>query len=338
MHTLFKRSNGIYYILYEVNGKRKWKSTGKTQHAAALRDLRALESQQPLQDAERNVSLNEFVRDLLVHVASTCAKGTATVYTTVLRHFCNFLSNCSLRDITPHDADRYKAERLMRVSPVTVNIELRTLRAAFYTAERWRLVKENPFKRVPMARVPEKQPAFLSREDFRKLIDAIKEQWMKDLVTIAVLTGLRRGELLGLTWSAVDFARRVIRIESSEGFRTKHGRRRNVPMNENVYQILWIRKEQSRTDFVFTYRGRQILGSQVTHKFKRYIRSCGLDPAIHVHSLRHTFATWLVMEGVSIYEVQRLLGHASIAVTQVYSHLAPETLHSTVNKLLLSKP
>ena len=71
-------------------------------------------------------------------------------------------------------------------------------------------------------------------------------------------------------------------------------------------------------------------------KLKKYVTEIGLDGKLHFHSFRHTFASWLVQDGVSLYEVQKLLGHSNIAVTQVYSHLQPEGLHSTVNKISLT--
>src|SRR3989304_2113491 len=155
MLTLFKRSNGIYYILYEENGKRKWKSTGRTQHAAALRDLRAFETEQIEKLTPKEISLSDFVRDFLAHSQATSANGTLVVFTPVLKNFYRFIGERVISGITPHDVDRYKAFRLGEVSPVSVNIDLRMLRAAFYTAERWKLIRENPFKRVPMARIPE---------------------------------------------------------------------------------------------------------------------------------------------------------------------------------------
>ena len=71
----------------------------------------------------------------------------------------------------------------------------------------------------------------------------------------------------------------------------------------------------------------------VSKRFKIHARRVGLREDLHFHSLRHTFATWLVQEGVSIYEVQKLLGHSSISVTQIYSHLAASELHGAVNKI-----
>ena len=71
----------------------------------------------------------------------------------------------------------------------------------------------------------------------------------------------------------------------------------------------------------------------ISKNFKRYAVLAGLDDKVHFHSLRHSFASLLVQAGVSLYEVQRLLGHSSPTVTQVYSHLQPDQMHETVNKI-----
>jgi len=105
-------------------------------------------------------------------------------------------------------------------------------------------------------------------------------------------------------------------------------------MSEVVYQLL--RTKHSVNGFIFTVDGKKIAEDLVTHMFKAYVRKADLNPKLHLHSLRHTFATWLVQEGVSIYEVQKLLGHSSISVTQVYSHLAASELHGAVNKISVS--
>lgn len=68
----------------------------------------------------------------------------------------------------------------------------------------------------------------------------------------------------------------------------------------------------------------------------QYVHKLGLNEKLHFHSLRHTFASWLVQNGVSLYEVQKLLGHGNISVTQVYAHLQPERLHSTVNRISIT--
>ncbi len=87
---------------------------------------------------------------------------------------------------------------------------------------------------------------------------------------------------------------------------------------------------------MFSLTDRKVMANWVTHKLKRYIRRLDLDDRLRFHSLRHTFASWLVQDGVSLYEVQKLLGHSSISMTQVYSHLQPEQLRDTVNKIKVS--
>jgi site-specific recombinase XerD len=78
-------------------------------------------------------------------------------------------------------------------------------------------------------------------------------------------------------------------------------------------------------------------GTSPSKSFKTYARNAlGSATKLHFHSLRHTFATWLVQDGVSLYEVQKLLGHSNISVTEIYSHLQPEQLHGTVNRLQIA--
>lgn len=111
------------------------------------------------------------------------------------------------------------------------------------------------------------------------------------------------------------------------------GRRRTVPLSETAMYLLNARRGKSTSECVFALNDRQINAGWVTHLSKRYVRRAGLDDRLRFHSLRHTFARWLVQDGVSLYEVQKLLGHSSSALTEVYSHLQPEQVHSTVNRI-----
>jgi site-specific recombinase XerD len=86
--------------------------------------------------------------------------------------------------------------------------------------------------------------------------------------------------------------------------------------------MLSVTYEHSTRDYVLTLSGKKLLESWVSHKFKYWVYEAKLpNDKLHFHSLRHTFASWLVQDGVSLYEVQKLLGHSNIAVTQAYSHL-----------------
>ena len=331
MPTLFKRENGIYYIAYSVEGKRKWKSTGETEKHLAISAL--LKFDKLLAQTSKRILLSKFIEEFLTSATTNYSTGTIGIYKQALTKFLAITGDRWLTSITAKHIDLFKTERLKGLSPISLNIELRTLRAALYTAARWKLLEENPFRQVQLMRVPDQQPLYFSKEEFQQLLAAIPEKWFRDLITVAVCTGLRRGELLNMLWKNIDFQRKVIYIQSTSDFRTKFGKRRTVPMNEDVVRILLGRFQNAKSDFVFARDGLRILESSVTHKFKTSVRKAGLNGRLHFHSLRHTFATWLVQDGVNIYEVQKLLGHSSIKITEVYSHLAASELHWSVDKI-----
>jgi integrase len=333
MPTLFKRSNGIYYISYLHNGKRRWKSTGESDRRLAMRALEQLDRS----PAPRRHSplLSEFRTELLASIRATFTPGTVLIYELALKRLQECLGDLPLQEISVRHVDLYKSRRAPEVSPVTLNIELRTFRAAFNRALSWELIERSPFAGVTQMRVPSTQPLHLSREGFTALLKVIDEDWFRDLVTIAVCTGLRRGELLNVQWADIDFEHNSLLVQSSGDFRTKFGKRRLLPINATVSAILASTPFEKRTGYVFNDHGKKLLESTITHKFKCYVRKAGIDNRLHFHSLRHTFATWLVKSGVNLYEVQKLLGHSSIKVTEVYAHLVPNELHACVGKIEL---
>lgn len=136
---------------------------------------------------------------------------------------------------------------------------------------------------------------------------------------VALNTGLRRGELLGLTWERVDLSRGVIRLEM-----TKSGRRREVPMNDDSYRAL-VGLGPKAAGRVFKTR-------YIQTAYNNAVAVAKLDD-VNFHTLRHTFASWAVMRGVTLKELQELLGHASLAMTMRYAHLAPEHLRTAVSRL-----
>ncbi len=332
---LFKRSNGIYYIIQEEAGKKQYRSTHSTLKSEALKAL--AECRHLFADKCRPMLLSSFISDFLRYAEGTFSKGTVTIYRSALENFKACAGDILLASITARHFDHFKVARLRKRKPVTINIDLRALRAAFNTAVRWKLLDTSPFQGVKLVPVEEQVPTFFTRVDFEKLIGLIKENWLRELTIFAVLTGLRRGEICNLKWEHVDIARRFLRIQSSATFRTKHGKMRIVPLSDPALRLIQQRFSKSPSEYVFTLKDAKMSESWVSHKFKWYVYEAKLNnDALHFHSLRHTFASWLVQAGTSIFEVQKLLGHSDIKVTQVYAHLQPETLYAAVNKIALS--
>lgn len=280
------------------------------------------------------ILFSEFMVQFMEYSKSNYRPGTVGIYKRAEELFIEIIGDMTLQQITPFHWDKYQSVRLQKVSPVTVNIELRTLSSVLNKAFRWKFIDHNPFASLSLCRVPEKNPEYFSKEEFQIFYLAMGNDWYKDVVQFAVLTGMRRSEITHLKWRNIDLDKKIIQVVSSPTFRTKAGKKRIVPIHKKLRPILKIRFNSDPEKYVFTHCTRKVKESYVTHRFSDYKVLSGIQrKGLHFHSLRHTFASWLVQEGVSLYEVQRLLGHSNIAVTEIYAHLQPCQLHSAVNKL-----
>jgi integrase len=338
MPTLFKRSNGIYYaVLADEARHRRWVSTGERRKTDALKTLSSLMALAP--NGQRgSLCLSEFLRQLSEYGGSVFSRENLLIYQRSFRSFISCVGDVALGSVTQRQIDNFKAARLKSVKSVTLNLELRTLRAGFYIAFRWKLITENPFKGVRLCALDDGTPPFFLREEFQSLLATIEEEWLRDLVLVAALTGMRRGELVHLRWSDVDMENRMIRVQSSANYRTKRGKSRAIPMSPEVEEAIERRKGCTCGHYVFHVHGKIIHERGLSRRFKRHIRRSELNEGLHFHSLRHSFASWLVQGGVSLYQVQKLLGHSSIKVTEIYSHLMADDLRPAVNQIAFSCP
>jgi len=352
---LSKHSNGTYYLFYfNEQGKRKRVSTRCTYKTDALKFLQTFKRD----EHERRLKtkrklLTEFLIDFLSYAEGNFSQGTVSIYKATIRNFISIIGDLPLISYTPQHFDTFKAQRQKPVKivtlkdgkkiekektikAVTVNIELRTLRAFFNTAVRWKLLGINPFQ-IQLVKVPERRPTFLTKQEFQKLQSIIKEHWLKEVIIFAVTTGLRRGELVNLKWGSVDINRKLIYVESTPTFRTKSGRMRVIPLSDTAFYLLQTKQGKDTSEYVFSMNGEKIHANWITHLFKRYVRAAKFsNQNIHFHSLRHSFASWLAQDGTSVYVIKDLLGHSDVKTTQIYSHLQPEILHSEVNKISIS--
>lgn len=327
MACLFKRNNGVFYIVSSKQGERKWMSLRTTQEVEARETFREFVEEE---NRRRHLRLSVFSEDYLASGRLTLAQSTVSLYRASFSHFIRLIGDKPLKRVTPVDIERYKVLRAKEVALVTVNIDLRTLRAAFNHARHMRLIDQTPFEGVKLLRIPEGEAPFLIENEIRRLLMVISDQDFKSLVIFDILTMIRLGELVHLEWSDIDLERREIRIRNKNGFRVKGGKPRTVPMNNWVYEFLL--KAPRRSSYVFSkLNGFPHLRGSISHKFKKYVRRSELDDRIHFHSLRHTGISLLVNLGVPQPFVQRLAGHSSMATTAIYTHLEDRNLVSAVN-------
>lgn len=188
------------------------------------------------------------------------------------------------------------------------------------------LSKENPVSKVSRDRENNQRDKWLSEEDEQMLLANMPE-WLREIVLLALHTGLRRDELLSLTWDRVSLFQKTIVIQKS-----KNGRPRTIPLTSVAMGILEekarIRSLKTKLVFVNTV-GKKIGTSWVLKHFIIAREKAGLGD-LHFHDLRHTFATRLAQRGVDLYTISKLLGHVNITMTQRYAHHCPESLRAGI--------
>jgi len=346
MSLLFRRSNGIYYLVTYHSGHRLWRSTGKRRRAEAekfvrdsvLRPVPTMAS--PTSQDEKLapvlkpscVSFSEFIPQWRVYANTSFMPNTTRLYDSAFRDFVRLIGDKALNEYKAIDLEHSKAKRLSEVSSTKTNIDFATIKAFFNMAVKWGALEKNPCSGVKLVKIPPQRPVYLTKEDFDKLTTSIKEIWFREIVAFAVATMMRAGEIVNLTWDSIDLAKRVILVENTDKFRLKTTQPRTIPMNEWVHKML--SERASKTGYVFTFpNGRQTTVDCISGKFKKACRASGISDKVHFHSLRHTGATWLVQSGAPIFAVQRILGHSDIKVTMRYAHLVTGELHDVVNRI-----
>ncbi len=218
-----------------------------------------------------------------------------------------------LDEITPLDIEKYKSARRKMVGPATVNKELACFKTMFSKAVIWGMTSDNPVKKVSMFREPPGRVRFLSREEIRRLLSEAAEH-IRPIIIVALFTGMRKSEILKLTWKDIDFNHRLIYVRNS-----KNGSSREIPMAREVIAALQaIPVSQGR---VFTSSEDRPVSS-IRTGFDNAVRRAQISD-FSFHDIRHTFASYLVMNGVELITVKELLGHKTISMTARYSHLSP---------------
>jgi len=252
------------------------------------------------------------------------------------------LQGRDMRTLTPQDIRAHIDRRSEEgVTNATINRELSLLSAAinFYNKEHMEALP-NPTKGRKL-REPEARIRWLSHEEADRLIAAAqgaqRAPHLADFIVLALHTGCRSGELLGLQWSRVDMKERLIHLE---GEHTKAGKRRSVPLNSEAHRALLARANVRATHcpgspWVFANETGQRIQS-VKRSFATACRRAGIED-FRIHDLRHTCAAWLVSAGVALPEVRDLLGHSSITMTEKYAHLSPDNVRRAVAVLTSRK-
>ena len=250
----------------------------------------------------------------------------------IVEEFASLFGDTPLAQITTWQIEKWKAEGGKRLNPVTINRRLTVIKHMFKQAVEWDLVKSNPATSVKRFTVNSERTRFLSQHEIQTLLETCEKQitspWLLPLVTLALNTGMRQGELLRLKWENVDLERGSITIIQSKTLR-----RKTIAINEPAREALnWLQENRYGELLLMWPWGDPIGKVTVYDAFKKACSTAGITD-FRFHDLRHTFASHLVMAGVDLVTVKELLGHKTINMTNRYTHLAQEHKAQAVAKL-----
>jgi len=240
-----------------------------------------------------------------------------------------------IEDIKAMQVEQFKAKSIKQgLSRKTINNRLAVLSRCIATAYEWLKLSGGPPK-IVWLKCPPPPTRFLSPDECELLLSKALGT-LRDMILLGLRTGMRQGELIGLQWSSINWENRTISVRHSQCYYTKglvspkNNRVRTIPMDTDVYEMLFRRKKD--TGYVFTKGGMPIGCRGLLTHLKQVSNAASLGN-IGWHTLRHTFASHLTVRGVPVPVVQSLLGHASISTTMRYSHVAPSALRAAIDML-----
>jgi integrase len=327
-----RRSAFLFEIV--VDGKRVTRQFASRQEAIDALEQFKVEQRNPAPPpAPASRAFGEVVDRYL---ALQSRRRTVDEFQRVARHLVdNFGKDTPVAAITPERIDAYRAQRLTVTrngNPLTlaaIQRPLGLLRTILKTAHRWKAISELPSFKGVIVKEPLGDDRYLSQEEAVRLLAACRASRntaLADVVELALFTGMRRGEVIGLTWDRVDRARGVVRLLT---INTKNGKNHEVKLNANADAVLARRWTDGARGLVFHSDN----WDSYKHAWEMARRDAKLDAPFRFHHLRHTFCSWLVIAGRSLREVCELANHSDISMTMRYAHLAPEHLRDAVSAL-----
>jgi len=246
-----------------------------------------------------------------------------------------FFGETSLDKISTPQVERYKAEKKGKLSNKTINNHLIVLSSCLSGArESFGLAKP----RIEKLDVDPQKVDFLSFQEYDLLLVHSHGIW-RELILMAGRTGMRQGELRGLDWSDINWSNKTLTVWHSwcdykNGLTSpKSGKERHLQLTRSVYETLLRRKQT--TGFVFpdpNNGNRRLDSKRLNNEIAKACKAAGIR-TITCHTLRHTFASHMVMRGAPLKTVQEMLGHADIQTTMRYTHLAPSIMQDAVDLL-----
>ena len=292
-----------------------------------VKDGRIAKRYDPEPPAPVQILFAEFVKETYLPWAKI-HKGSYDDDVRITTMLTDFFKGKTLAEIKPAMIEQFKERRIKAdKAPATVNRELSVLSKIFTVAVRAEQAELNPCQNVQRFALDNERVRYLTEDEEKLLFAAMGDnEQLKSVVTVALHTGMRRGEIFNLKWFDLDFERGVIQVR-----KTKTKLNRVVPMNARVRQVL----DQQRRSSEFVFTSEKTGGRLVD--VKKAFNAARVDakiPDFQLRDLRHSCANRLSEQGEELVTVAEILGHTDIRMTKRYSHAMQERKRNALEKLV----
>ncbi|MCF8223645.1 MAG: site-specific integrase [Bacteroidales bacterium] len=254
--------------------------------------------------------------------------NTIKVYTSYFRDFLEYFSGIDPVDITREQINNYILE-LIRYRDISTSQQNQRINAIKFYYEKL-LGREKEYYDISRPKKEKRLPQVLCKEDINKLFEVTKNLKHKCILMTIYSGGLRRGELINLRTEDIDSGRMLIRIIGSKGNKDRY-----TILSEKLLELLReYYKEYRPKKYLFEGQdGGMYSPSSIENIVKKAAQKAGIRKNITPHSLRHSFATHLLEQGISLRHIQEILGHNSSKTTEIYTHVATNEIGKIKNPL-----
>ena len=346
------RPDVCFHITYKNNGKKVWEKVGWRSEgytAQMANDLRA----DRMQAIRHGMPLNERAEADSESAAKSMTLGEAwALYKEKWlpnlskwefedlrynKHIAPRFGDVPLDDIKPLDLESFKRDLVEAgLSPATIRQILGNIRRLYNKLVEWELYDGKiPTSTIKMPKIENSRVRYLTPKEAEAMLNLVKTKsitWWR-ISLISLKTGMRLNEILSLTWSDLDLSARVIHVRFSKK------KVRMTPMPLSIKALFEEMPPDLPSALIFpSTTGDK--SEQVSMSFKRAVEELGFNKGIKdarqkvvFHTLRHTFASWLAIDGVPLYTISELMGHSTMDMTKRYAHLCPDTKRAAVEKI-----
>lgn len=312
-----------WYISYKHNGKKYVEAIGPQKRMAedAYAKARVLIREGKFFDKAPQTTWRKAVAAFRQEYKNNTSPKTQKMYDHSLEVLAPYFEGYTLDQITAQMGERFKAERSAQVTNSTVNRDLATLKRLFSLCEQWGFVEVNRIARVKLLKENASRTRFLAEDEIGSLLAECGQGLLFMAVLIALNTGLRKNEVLTLTWKELDLDGRFLEKSGKGGKVVK------IPLTATLYNaLIAFRKKQAvMSQYVLPAPKNPSKPIRVDslRSFDGACKKAGIAD-FRFHDLRHTFASHFLMKTGNLKALQEILGHSDIKMTMRYSHLLDE--------------